>query len=75
MASFASTQPDTTRDGYGYGYDYVTACQILADHGATIVGLNCDRGPVGKPRRHPDIREHQLRPVFAWRITDVGFWR
>ena len=40
MASFASTQPDTTRDGYDY--DSVTACQILADHGATIVGLNCD---------------------------------
>ena len=41
MVTFASTQPDTTRDGY----DYVEACRILADHGATVVGLNCDRGP------------------------------
>ena len=31
MASFASTQPDTTRDGYDHDHDYVTACQILAD--------------------------------------------
>jgi betaine-homocysteine S-methyltransferase len=42
MVTLASTQPDGTRDGY----DYVEACRILADHGATIVGLNCDRGPV-----------------------------
>src|SRR6202012_4885288 len=42
MVTLASTQPATTRDGY----DYVEACRILADHGATIVGLNCDRGPV-----------------------------
>src|ERR1700728_4810040 len=42
MVTLASTLPDTTRDGY----DYVEACRILADHGATIVGLNCDRGPV-----------------------------
>ncbi|HEY1642553.1 MAG TPA: homocysteine S-methyltransferase family protein [Streptosporangiaceae bacterium] len=41
MVTLASTQPDRTRDGY----DYVEACRILADHGATIVGLNCDRGP------------------------------
>jgi betaine-homocysteine S-methyltransferase len=41
MVTLASTLPDTTRDGY----DYVEACRILADHGATIVGLNCDRGP------------------------------
>jgi betaine-homocysteine S-methyltransferase len=41
MVTLASTQPDTTRDGY----DYVEACRILAGHGATIVGLNCDRGP------------------------------
>src|SRR5262249_32044731 len=42
MVTLASTQPERTRDGY----DYVEACRILADHGATIVGLNCDRGPV-----------------------------
>ncbi|MGH3121743.1 MAG: homocysteine S-methyltransferase family protein [Streptosporangiaceae bacterium] len=41
MVTLASTQPDSTRDGY----DYVEACRILAGHGATIVGLNCDRGP------------------------------
>ena len=41
MVTFASVQPTTTYDGY----DYVEACRILADHGATIVGLNCSRGP------------------------------
>ena len=42
VVTLASTQPARTWDGY----DYVEACQILADHGATVVGLNCDRGPV-----------------------------
>jgi methionine synthase I (cobalamin-dependent) len=41
MVTLASSQPSTTFDGY----DYVEACKILADRGATIVGLNCDRGP------------------------------
>jgi len=41
MVTLASVQPEKTRDGY----DYVEACKILADHGADIVGLNCDRGP------------------------------
>src|SRR5436305_12387411 len=41
MVTLASVQPDTTRDGY----DYVEACKRLADAGADIVGLNCDRGP------------------------------
>jgi betaine-homocysteine S-methyltransferase len=41
MVTLASVQPDVTRDGY----DYVDACKILADCGADIVGLNCDRGP------------------------------
>jgi betaine-homocysteine S-methyltransferase len=41
MVTFASVQPGTTYDGY----DYVEACRILADAGATIVGLNCSRGP------------------------------
>jgi betaine-homocysteine S-methyltransferase len=41
MVTLASTQREQTRDGY----DYVQACRILADHGATVVGLNCDRGP------------------------------
>jgi betaine-homocysteine S-methyltransferase len=41
MVTLASVQPHATRDGY----DYVEACQRLADAGADIVGLNCDRGP------------------------------
>jgi betaine-homocysteine S-methyltransferase len=41
MVTLASTQPGQTRDGY----DYVEACRIIAGHGATVVGLNCDRGP------------------------------
>jgi betaine-homocysteine S-methyltransferase len=41
MVTFASVQPTTTYDDY----DYVEACRILADHGATVVGLNCSRGP------------------------------
>jgi betaine-homocysteine S-methyltransferase len=41
MVTLATTGPARTWDGY----DYVEACQILADHGAAVVGLNCDRGP------------------------------
>lgn len=41
MVTLASVQAGQTRDGY----DYVEACKILADAGADIVGLNCDRGP------------------------------
>jgi len=41
MVTLATVQPDRTRDGY----DYVEACKMLADAGADIVGLNCDRGP------------------------------
>lgn len=41
MVTLAAVQPRTTRDGY----DYVEACKRLADEGADIVGLNCDRGP------------------------------
>lgn len=41
MVNLASVQSTKTRDGY----DYVTACKILADNGADIVGMNCDRGP------------------------------
>jgi betaine-homocysteine S-methyltransferase len=41
VVTFASVQPTTTYDGY----DYVDACRILADNGATVVGLNCSRGP------------------------------
>jgi betaine-homocysteine S-methyltransferase len=41
MVTLAPTQPDRTRDGYGYA----EACRILAGEGAQVVGLNCDRGP------------------------------
>jgi methionine synthase I (cobalamin-dependent) len=41
MVTFASVQAATTYDGY----DYVEACRVVAEHGATIVGLNCSRGP------------------------------
>jgi betaine-homocysteine S-methyltransferase len=41
MITLASVQTGKTRDGY----DYAEACKILADNGADIVGLNCDRGP------------------------------
>ena len=41
MVTLASVQPSTTYDHY----DYVEACRILADNGATVVGLNCSRGP------------------------------
>jgi betaine-homocysteine S-methyltransferase len=41
VVTLAATQPDRTRDGY----EYVEACRILAGRGATVVGLNCDRGP------------------------------
>jgi betaine-homocysteine S-methyltransferase len=41
MVTLATVQDTKTRDGY----DYVEACKILAENGADIVGLNCDRGP------------------------------
>jgi betaine-homocysteine S-methyltransferase len=41
MVTFASVQPAATYDGYSY----VDACRRAAAAGATIVGLNCSRGP------------------------------
>ena len=41
MVTLATTHADATWDGY----DFAEACKILADHGADVVGLNCDRGP------------------------------
>jgi betaine-homocysteine S-methyltransferase len=41
MVTFASVQPEGTYDGIAY----VEACRRVADAGATIVGLNCSRGP------------------------------
>ena len=53
MVTLAPTQPDQTRDGYGYA----EACRILAAEGAQVVGLNCDRGPVTMLPLVADIRE------------------
>lgn len=41
LVTLAAVQPERTRDGYRYE----DACKILADNGADVVGLNCDRGP------------------------------
>jgi len=41
MVTFASVHPHGTYDGF----PYVEACRRAADAGATIVGLNCSRGP------------------------------
>ena len=41
MVTFASVDPQLTYDGV----PYVEACRRVADAGATIVGLNCSRGP------------------------------
>jgi len=41
MVTFASVHPTQTYDGF----PYVEACRRVADAGATIVGLNCSRGP------------------------------
>ena len=72
MVTLASTQPDRTRDGY----DYVEACRILADHGATIVGLNCDRGPYTMLPLLARIRETVDCAVAAqpvpYRTTDAA---
>jgi betaine-homocysteine S-methyltransferase len=41
MVTFASVQPTHTYDGFAY----VEACRRVAEAGATVVGLNCSRGP------------------------------
>ena len=41
MVTLATVQPETTYDGV----EYVEACRRLEAAGATIVGLNCSRGP------------------------------
>ncbi len=40
VINLAAFQPRTSD-----GYDYATACKTLADRGASVVGLNCARGP------------------------------
>jgi betaine-homocysteine S-methyltransferase len=49
MVTFASVRPASTYDGYSYA----EACSRAADAGATIVGLNCSRGP------------HTMKPLLA----------
>jgi methionine synthase I (cobalamin-dependent) len=49
MVTFASVHPELTYDGVGY----VEACRRVADAGATIVGLNCSRGPATIVRSPP----------------------
>jgi betaine-homocysteine S-methyltransferase len=61
MVTFASVQAGTTYDGY----DYVEACRILEDHGATIVGLNCSRGPETMLPLLESIRSAVEGPVAA----------
>lgn len=41
MVTLATVQPETTYDGV----EYVEACRRLEAAGASIVGLNCSRGP------------------------------
>ncbi len=71
MVTLASTQPDQTRDGY----DYADACRILAEHGAAVVGLNCDRGPQTMLPMLARIRAAVDCPVAAQPVpyrTDPG---
>ncbi len=72
MVTLAATQPQTTRDGY----DYVEACRILAANGATMVGLNCDRGPATMLPLVARIRDAVDCPVAAQPVpyrTDTAF--
>jgi betaine-homocysteine S-methyltransferase len=61
MVTFASVQNDKTYDGYGY----VQACKMLADAGASIVGLNCSRGPATMLPLLREIRAAVDVPVAA----------
>jgi betaine-homocysteine S-methyltransferase len=61
MVTFASVQATMTYDGY----DFVEACRILADNGATIVGLNCSRGPATMLPLLERIRAAVDAPVAA----------
>jgi len=71
MVTFASVQDTTTYDGY----DYVDACKVLADHGATVVGLNCSRGPATMLPLLERIRAAVDIPIAAQPVpyhTDAG---
>ncbi|MBV8947792.1 MAG: homocysteine S-methyltransferase family protein [Solirubrobacterales bacterium] len=55
MVTFASVHPTSTYDGHAY----VEACRRAAAAGASIVGLNCSRGP------------ETMKPLLAELITGV----
>ncbi|HEY7618937.1 MAG TPA: homocysteine S-methyltransferase family protein [Solirubrobacteraceae bacterium] len=61
MVTLASVREATTFDDYGY----VEACRILADRGATVVGLNCSRGPETMLPLLEEIRAAVDVPVAA----------
>ena len=61
VVTLATTQPEATRDGYRYA----DACRILAEAGAAVVGLNCDRGPATMLPLLEQIREQVSCPVAA----------
>src|SRR6516165_6698056 len=58
------------------GNVYVEACQILADRGAAVVGLNCDRGPATMLPLIARIREQVSCAVAAqpvpYRTTEAS---
>jgi betaine-homocysteine S-methyltransferase len=61
VVTFASPHATTTYDGYGY----VDACRIVAEHGATVVGMNCSRGPATMLPLLERIRAAVAVPVAA----------
>jgi betaine-homocysteine S-methyltransferase len=61
VVTFASPHPTTTYDGY----EYVDACRVLAEHGATVVGMNCSRGPATMLPLLERIRAAVTVPVAA----------
>jgi methionine synthase I (cobalamin-dependent) len=61
MVTFASVQPTTTYDGH----TYVDAVKRLADAGATVVGLNCSRGPATMLPVLEEIRRAVDIPIAA----------
>jgi betaine-homocysteine S-methyltransferase len=61
MVTFASVHPTSTYDGY----TYVEACRRAADAGATIVGLNCSRGPATMTTLLAEICASVDAPVAA----------
>jgi betaine-homocysteine S-methyltransferase len=61
MVTFASVHPEHTYDGY----DYADACRTLADAGASVVGLNCSRGPATMLPLLERVRAAVTVPVAA----------